>query len=60
MGRGNTYARMRMMNVGDVIRVPIEKWGSARSTASILKRQYGAAFRVNIDREENNIKVTRL
>ena len=54
------YARMRMMDTGDTIQVPIEKWGAARSAASVLKQQYGAIFRVKVDREENNIKVTRL
>lgn len=56
----NTYSRLRMMDTGEVIRVAVEKWGAARSAASVLKRQYGAVFKVNIDREENIVKVTRL
>lgn len=60
MAKDSPYARMRMMDIGDVIQVPIEKWGAARSAASVLKRLYGARFRVNIDREENIIRVTRL
>ena len=51
---------MRMMDEGEVIQVPTEKWGAARSAASVLKRQYGAVFRVNISREENIVTITRL
>ena len=60
MDVNSTYARMRMMDAGETIRVPVDKWGAARSAASVLKRQYGALFKVNIDREENIVKVTRL
>lgn len=40
------YMFMHKMGVNDTVVFPIESWPSARSAASILKRQFGAVYRV--------------
>lgn len=37
---------MRMMEVGDRLLIPIERWGTARFLASSLKKDYGVKYTV--------------
>ena len=54
---GTIMRRMKDMKVGDLIFVPIGRWGAARSSASMLKKQWGAVFETS--RVGNEIRVKR-
>lgn len=43
----NAFAQIRMMQVGDTAFFPLVKWNACRTTASVLKRRFGARFLVN-------------
>ena len=59
------YTFMHKMGVKDTVLFPIENWASVRSAASILKRQFGAVYKVEkvilskASKSSSVIKVTR-
>lgn len=50
--------KISQMSVGDAISFPVIKWSSCRTAASVLKKVFGAEFRVN--RISNAILVERI
>jgi len=58
----SAYGKMRVLNKGNTITFPYEKWNSARSAASKLKEAYGVIFTVTLRNkgEEKEILVTRV
>ena len=54
----STFARIRKLEVGQKLVLPISEYGAARSAASTFNKTYGTSFRVNKLSEED-ILVTR-
>ena len=56
--KGTVCTRIRQMDRGHRLTLPINDWSRARTCASMLKRYFGCKFRVN-KKNENFIVVTR-
>lgn len=57
--KGDTSQRIKQMNIGEKITLPIDKWNAARSISSLMKKTFGARFIVN-RQDEWTVSVTRL
>lgn len=55
---GRVMWRMKNMDVGEWLFFPIGRWNACRSSASALKKNYGAVFEVH--RVEDRIMVERI
>ena len=57
--KGDTSRKIKQMDVGQKITLPIDKWNAARSISSLMKKTFGARFTVNRE-DEWTVSVTRL
>lgn len=56
------YGKIRMMDIGDCLVFPYEKWNAVRSAAAMIKKVYGGKFNVfklAAPGEAGNIKIIR-
>lgn len=45
--QGSVYSLLREMEIGDRLLAEVNLWDQVRSTAAILKKEFGAVFTVN-------------
>ena len=62
MNTSSAYGKMRTLDKGDTIVLPYDKWNSARTAASKLKKDYGVRYTVTLRarKKEKEILVTRV